>query len=136
MEEKQRYRYLNAFSEIHDTQLNIWYRKDLIAELLNNLDKHIKELQEQCKTKDVINNLYKTTISLRDNDFKYLVYENNKLKQLQNQSVIKILKELNIELARNAYYSEDADDDVLDMYKLNLLFENKIKELEKKDDFL
>ncbi len=135
MEEKQRYRYHNAFSEIHDTQLNIWYsRKDLnlIAELLNNLDKHIKELQEQCKTKDVINNLYKTTISLRDNDFKFLVYENNKLKQLQNQFVIKILKELNIELARNAYYSEDADDDVLDMYKLNLLFENKIKELEKK----
>ena len=54
------------------------------------------------------------------------------IKELQNQSVIKILKELNIELARNAYYSEDADDDVLDMYKLNLLFENKIKELEKK----
>ena len=58
------------------------------------------------------------------------------LNQKQNQSVIKILKELNIELARNAYYSEDADDDVLDMYKLNLLFENKIKELEKKDEFL
>lgn len=58
------------------------------------------------------------------------------LNQRQNQSVIKILKELNIELARNAYYSEYADDDVLDMYKLNLLFENKIKELEKKDEFL
>lgn len=57
-------------------------------------------------------------------------------KQQQKQFVIKILKELNIELARNAYYSEDADDDVLDMYKLNLLFENKIKELEKKDEFL
>lgn len=52
------------------------------------------------------------------------------LNQKQNQFVIKILKELNIELARNAYYSEDVDDDVLDMYKINLLIDNKIRELE------
>lgn len=51
MDEKERYKsesYMDAFSEIHDTQLDIWYlRKDLIVELLNNQDKRIKELEQE-----------------------------------------------------------------------------------------
>ena len=89
MEEKERYqleRPNGTFSEIHDTKLDVWYsNRQPITELLNKQDKHIKELEAQIKTKDTINNLYKTTVSLRDNDFKDLVYENNELKQENNQ---------------------------------------------------
>ena len=50
---------------------------------------------------------------------------------LKNESTIKILKELNITLIQNAVYNEDTDDDVIDIYTLNLIFENKIKEFMK-----
>lgn len=51
-------------------------------------------------------------------------------KQQQKQFAINILQILNIELSQNACYSEEFDDDVIDMYKINLLIDNKIRELE------
>ena len=52
-----------------------------------------------------------------------------KKNNLQNESTIKILKELNIELIKNASYNKDTDDDIIDIYTLNFIFENKIKEI-------
>lgn len=78
MEEKERYTYF-ACGCCVDNQDNLNIVNCL--ERLNEQDKKIKELNEQLKTKGTINNLYKTTISLRDGDFKDLVYENNDLKQ-------------------------------------------------------
>lgn len=40
----------------------------------------IEELKEQIKTKEAINNLYKITLDLKDNDFSDLIRENNELK--------------------------------------------------------
>ena len=90
MEEKERYS-LEEFDDIDwelavvDNKLGKSLTFKEIKNLLNQLDKHIKELEEQIKTKDTINNLYKATISLRDGDFKDLVYENNELKQENQQ---------------------------------------------------
>lgn len=53
-----------------------------------------------------------------------------KQKQQQKQFAINILNKLNIEISNNACYSEEFDDDVIDMYKINLLIYNKIRELE------
>lgn len=78
MKEKERYTYF-ACGCCVDNQDNLNIVNCL--ERLNEQDKEIKELNEQLKTKETINNLYKTTISLRDSDFKDLVYENNDLKQ-------------------------------------------------------
>ena len=51
MEEKERYKlesYNEAFCQIHDTESDEWYlRKDLVKDLLNQQDKHIKELEEE-----------------------------------------------------------------------------------------
>lgn len=90
MEEKERYS-LEEFDDIDwelavvDNKLGKSLTFKEIKNLLNQQDKHIKELEEQIKTKDTINNLYKATISLRDGDFKDLVYENNELKQENQQ---------------------------------------------------
>ena len=49
MEEKERYKlesYNEAFCQIHDTESDEWYlRKDLVKDLLNQQDKHIKKLE-------------------------------------------------------------------------------------------
>ena len=51
MEEKERYKlesYNEAFCQIHDTESDEWYlRKDLVKDLLNQQDKHIKKLEEE-----------------------------------------------------------------------------------------
>lgn len=76
-------------------------------------DKQIAELQKQLKEKDyeietkkLINNLYKTTVSLRDNDFKDLVYENNSLQQKLKSQPAEIVEKI-----RNMCCIEDKAED-------------------------
>lgn len=79
-------------------------RYELLVNSLAEKDKQIAELQkqleekeEEIETKNIINNLYKTTMSLRDGDFKDLVYENNSLKQqLKSQpaEIVEKIKEM------------------------------------------
>lgn len=85
MEEKKRYYYDGLGEDIFDSEMDDYPSNETICALLNQQDKRIKDLEEQIKTKDTINNLYKATLSLRDNDFKDLVYENNELKQENKQ---------------------------------------------------
>lgn len=66
MEEKERYVWakIGGCEWIRDTEkgrLPLYYDLETIANLLNQQDKRIKELEEQIKTKDTINNLYKTS---------------------------------------------------------------------------
>ena len=72
---------------------------------INKLQQRISELEEQLEekdkeieTKNIINNLYKTTVSLRDNDFKGLVYENNSLKQQLKSQPAEIVKKIGGEI--------------------------------------
>lgn len=58
------------------------------------LKKQVREKEEEVETKNIINNLYKTTVSLRDNDFKDLVYENNSLKQQLKSQPAEIIDEI------------------------------------------
>lgn len=100
MQENKRYEWdkIGGCEWIRDTEkgkLPLYYDLETVANLLNQQDKRIKDLEEQIKTKDTINNLYKTTVSLRDNDFKDLVYENNELKQ-ENKQLKQLQKQLAI----------------------------------------
>lgn len=138
MDEKERYKsesYMDAFSEIHDTQLDIWYlRKDLIVELLNNQDKRIKELEEDIvnyqyilrRNNEVYNKLkeengyiiFSDGYDENDNPIhkqefvKYkdkcseLIEENKKLKQSQKELAIEELEKL-----KNYFCEEDEDGD-------------------------
>lgn len=92
MKEKERYEVIYNEDElgycIIDNEEDLsddMHSFNIIADLLNQQDKRIKELELRLETKEIINNLYKATVSLRDGDFKDLVYENNKLKQENQQ---------------------------------------------------
>ena len=65
-----------------------------IAQLKNQLEEKDKEIE----TKNSINNLYKATVSLRDNDFKGLVYENNSLKQQLKAQPAEIVEKIGGEI--------------------------------------
>lgn len=100
MQKNKRYEWdkMEGCEWIRDTEMvnqPLYYDLETVASLLNQQDKRIKDLEEQIKTKDTINNLYKTTVSLRDNDFKDLVYENNELKQ-ENKQLKQLQKQLAI----------------------------------------
>ena len=62
------------------------------------LKKQLEEKEKEIETKNIINNLYKTTMSLRDGDFKDLVYENNSLKQQLKSQPAEIVEKI------KAYY--------------------------------
>lgn len=103
MKEKERYEVIYNEDElgycIIDNEEDLsddMHSFNIIVDLLNQQDRRIKELKYQLETKETINNLYKATVSLRDGDFKDLVYENNKLKQ-ENQQLKQSQKELAIE---------------------------------------
>ena len=89
MEEKERYKlesYNEAFCQIHDTESDEWYlRKDLVKDLLNQQDKHIKELENKlehyCQDKWYI-------------DLDRLVNNNEEFKQFQNKKAIEVLLRL------------------------------------------
>lgn len=100
MQKNKRYEWdkMEGCEWIRDTEMvnqPLYYDLETVANLLNQQDKRIKDLEEQIKTKDTINNLYKTTVSLRDNDFKDLVYENKELKQ-ENKQLKQLQKQLAI----------------------------------------
>lgn len=108
MKEKERYEVIYNEDElgycIIDNEENLsddMHSFNIIADLLNQQDKRIKELELRLETKETINNLYKATVSLRDGDFKDLVYENNKLKQENQQLAIE-----NCELKKEKLYSD------------------------------
>lgn len=100
--------------------------KNQLVVYIKSLHKQIAELQKQLKgkeeeiqTKNTINNLYKATLSLRDNDFKDLVYENNSLKQqLKSQPAeivekIRNLAEKDFDFDTCTCCGEDVHDDVV-----------------------
>lgn len=95
------------------------------------LKKQVREKEEEVETKNIINNLYKTTVSLRDNDFKDLVYENNSLKQqLKSQPAeivekIRNLAEKDFDFDTCTCCGEDVHDDVvLTKNDFNKILEN------------
>lgn len=107
-----RYRY-NSGGVILDLKRDMSYHAGDIVDLLEGKDKQIAELQKQLKEKDyeietkkLINNLYKTTVSLRDNDFKDLVYENNSLQQKLKSQPAEIVEKI-----RNMCCIEDKAED-------------------------
>lgn len=61
---------------------------------IEELKKQLKEKENEIQTKNTINNLYKATLSLRDNDFKDLVYENNLLKQQLKSQPAEIVEKI------------------------------------------
>ena len=75
---------------------------DTIIRSLTNkiaeLEKQLEEKDKEIETKNIVNNLYKTTVSLRDNDFKDLVYENNSLKQQLKSQPAKIVEKIGGEI--------------------------------------
>ena len=67
-------------------------------EKIDKLQKQLEEKDKEIETKNIINNLYKTTVSLRDNDFKDLVYENNSLKQQLKSQPSEIVEKIGGEI--------------------------------------
>lgn len=139
MEEKLRYELLDNYF-IYDNKLKEYVSSPAssmkqymgaLTDLFNQQDKRIKELEEQIKTKETINNLYKTTISLRDSDFKDLVYENNKLKQ-ENKQLKQSQKQLAIiKLKQIIYFMENSSNNHYPLpYEIKNFIENQIKDLE------
>lgn len=135
MAEKERYRYIVATNKLYDSQEDELYfyniNSNKVISILNQQDKRIKDLEEQIKTKDTINNLYKTTVSLRDNDFKDLVYENNELKQ-ENKQLKQSQKQLAIiKLKQIIYFMENSSNNHYPLpYEIKNFIENQIKDLE------
>ena len=82
---------INIVDALHKT---IYNQNQQIAELKKQLEEKDKEIE----TKNSINNLYKATVSLRDNDFKDLVYENNSLKQQLNSQPAEIVEKIGGEI--------------------------------------
>lgn len=72
-------------------------------ERLNQQDSQIKKLTEQCN-----------------------------LNQQPYNFFINKLKELNKQLSNSAYYNESVDDDIIDLYTLNIVFNNVISDMEKR----
>lgn len=133
MEEKERYEIKDRW--LVDTENNYKqiyaidsYIDRPVIDLLNQQDKRIKELEYQLETKETINNLYKATISLRDGDFKDLVYENNKLKQ-ENQQLKKQLAEKEQE---NERLKEEICKYEITLMDKNSQLKNQLHELPKK----
>ena len=69
-----------------------------LQQQIAQLKKQLEEKDKEIETKNIINNLYKTTASLRDNDFKDLVYENNSLKQQLNSQPAEIVEKIGGEI--------------------------------------
>lgn len=103
MEEKERYKcesYNDTFSHIHDTQLDIWYvRKDLIADLLNQQDKRIKELEEENKVGDFWHSAYQGKQLEYDQVYAELrkVYEENQQLKEKLNNFETCMKKYNVE---------------------------------------
>ena len=122
--------------QLKETKVDLSFARNEINTLKNNLtisQEHKKNIEEQylekCKeieTKNLINSLYKTTMSLRDGDFKDLVYENNKLKQ-ENQQ----LKEQNKKAYQEGLLQKQFDKDAEIMQLKQSQKQLAIRELEK-----
>lgn len=69
----------------------------------------VAEKDKEIETKNIVNNLYKTTVSLRDNDFKDLVYENNSLKQQLKSQPAEIVEKIK-DLAGDYFYENSKED--------------------------
>ena len=69
-----------------------------LQQRIAELKKQLEEKDKEIETKSIVNNLYKTTVSLRDNDFKDLVYENNSLKQQLNSQPAEIVEKIGGEI--------------------------------------
>lgn len=67
-------------------------------EILPTIKQQLAEKDKEIETKNIVNNLYKTTVSLRDNDFKDLVYENNSLKQQLKSQPAEIVEKIGGEI--------------------------------------
>lgn len=81
-------------NEIEPTKNQLVVYIKSLHKQIAELKKQLKEKEEEIETKNIINNLYKTTVSLRDNDFKDLVYENNSLKQQLKSQPVEIIDEI------------------------------------------
>ena len=69
-----------------------------LQQQIAQLKKQLEEKEKEIETKNIVNNLYKTTVRLRDNDFKDLVYENNSLKQQLNSQPAEIVEKIGGEI--------------------------------------
>ena len=118
-------------NEIEPTKNQLVVYIKSLHKQIAELQKQLKEKEEEVETKNIINNLYKTTVSLRDNDFKDLVYENNSLKQqLKSQPAeivekIRNLAEKDFDFDTCTCCGEDVHDDVvLTKNDFNKILEN------------
>ena len=97
-----------------------------IAELKQQLEEKDKEIE----TKNSINNLYKTTVSLRDNDFKDLVYENNSLKQQLKSQPAEIVEKIGGEI----YTRMVVECKETKYTDINLILDTILKEYQKQNE--
>ena len=101
---------INMVDALHKT---IYNQNQQIAELKKQLEEKDKEIE----TKNSINNLYKATVSLRDNDFKDLVYENNSLKQQLKSQPAEIVEKIRKEFQKHLIdWYEDEENINSDLY--------------------
>ena len=90
-------------------------RAELTIEI-KDLKKQLEEKEKEIETKNIINNLYKTTVSLRDNDFKDLVYENNSLKQQLKSQPAEIVEK--IKNYKGEYFEWKIGDKIYPAFKI------------------
>ena len=94
------------------------------------LQKQLEEKDKEIETKNSINNLYKATVSLRDNDFKDLVYENNSLKQQLNSQPAEIVEK--IKNYKGEYFEWKIGDKIYPAFKITEEdLDNILKEYQK-----
>lgn len=156
MEEK-RYKlesYNEAFCEIHDTEKDEWYiRKDLIADLLNQQDNRIKELEEEnlqlkhklAEKEKEIDEFKRIGEKCHLNDLledkrkenKILIRIAEQLIQSQKQLAISELEKVKTKFNSKRPIDELASEVGIELgytsTQINNFVENKIKELEKKE---
>ena len=119
----------------NDIELNNIYP---IIGLLNQFDKQIADLEakldekdKEIETKNIVNNLYKTTVSLRDNDFKDLVYENNSLKQQLNSQPAEIVEKIKEQLYSKARSITGTSVNCVRLYDIRQILDTILKEYQK-----
>ena len=113
MEEKERYKYSEELNGVYDSEAMIFYNwylnEDKIVALLNQQDKHIKELEEQLSTTEKmrLENLNEGCRCVeRDMDrIIKLQQENQQLKQSQNKNTIELLEKV------KNYFNDKEDND-------------------------
>lgn len=89
---------------------------DAMVEREELLRQQLEEKEKEIETKNSINNLYKATVSLRDNDFKDLVYENNSLKQQLNSQPAEIVEK--IKNYKGEYFEWKIGDKIYPAFKI------------------